>query len=114
MLPLISKNISLILGVPNEGPVPVEDTDTTKVGGTEPSRRTYKWKELPNELVAMNAGKVFILLFVAFSCRCLLAPSTRAEHKIKLWTCTQLVDRVATLNWAEYVRIVLCNKVLEV
>ncbi|XP_071926989.1 uncharacterized protein [Coffea arabica] len=114
VLPLTSKDISLILGIPNEGPVPVEDTDTTEVGGTGPSRRTYKWNELPNELVAMNAGEEFVRLFVAFSCGCLLAPTTRAEHKIKVWNCTQLVDRVARLNWAEYVRIVLCNKVLEV
>ena len=84
MLLLTSKDISLILGIPNEGLIPVEDTDTTEVRGIGPSRRTYKWKELPNELIAMNVGKEFIRLFVAFACRSLLAPSTRVEYKIKL------------------------------
>ena len=34
MLPLTSKDISLILEIPNEGLAPIEDTDTSEVGGT--------------------------------------------------------------------------------
>ena len=114
VLPLTGRDIGLVLGIPNEGPVPVEDADASEVGESGPRHRTYKWKELPNELVSMSPGEEFKRLFVTFACGCLLAPSTRAEHKIKLWSCTQEVDKLATLNWAEYVRNVLCNKVLEV
>ncbi|XP_071933917.1 uncharacterized protein [Coffea arabica] len=114
VLPLTAKDIGFILGIPNDGPLPVEDADSSEGGDSGPSRRTYKWKELPEELVSMSSGDEFKRLFVAFACGCLLAPTTRAEHKIRLWGCTKVVTEVASLNWAQYIRNVLCNRILEV
>ncbi|XP_071906279.1 uncharacterized protein [Coffea arabica] len=114
VLPLIAKDISLILGIPNDGTLPVEDTDSSEGGDSGPSRQTYKWKELPEKLVSMSGGDEFKRQFISFACGCLLAPTTRVEHKIRLWGCTKVVTEVPSLNWAEYVRNVLCNRLLEV
>ena len=57
----------------------------------------------------MNGGNELKRLFVAFACGGLLAPTIRVEYKIRLWGCTKVVNEVASLNWVEYVRNVLCR-----
>ena len=44
VLPLTARDIDLVLDIPNERPIPVEDADASEVGGFGPRRRTYKWK----------------------------------------------------------------------
>ena len=69
---------------------------------------------MPNELVSISGRDEFKQLFVAFACGCLLAPTTRVDYKIRLWGCTKVVNEVASLNWAECIKNVLYNRVLEV
>ncbi|XP_027076334.1 uncharacterized protein [Coffea arabica] len=114
VLPVTSEDIAKPLGIPGEGPVPVKDTRDDGIDSEPhyPRKKKYNWHDIEDELISMEVGDEFKRLFVIFACKCLLAPTTRVEIKANLWESLQSTSEIAKFNWAEFVRVDLCKKLL--